>query len=80
VPLEVGNLGAADEDVLSGLSCYLFLLDLNLYHVRRVLDHLGDVRPVTRTNFTKNALPDPDDAADEPVALQNYLKKHQILY
>lgn len=77
MPLEIRNFGAADEDVLSSLSCCPLLLDLNLHHVRRVLDHLGDVSPMTRTNFTKDALPDPDDAANEPVALQRK-KEHQI--
>jgi hypothetical protein len=77
VPLEIGNLGTADEDVLSSLSCCFLFLDLNLHHVRWVLDHLGDVGPVTRTNFTKDALPDPDDTTDEPVALG---RNHQIPY
>lgn len=70
MPLEIRNLGAADENVLPSLSCRLFLLDLNLHHVRWVLDHLGNVCPVTGTNFTEYALPDPDDATDEPVALK----------
>jgi hypothetical protein len=70
VPLEIGNLGARDEDVLSSLSRRLILLDLNLEHFRGVLDDFGDVCPVTRTNLAKNTLPDPDDATHEPVALQ----------
>ena len=41
-----------------------------------MLDHLGDVRSVTRANFTKDALPDPDDAADEPVALHKLIGFH----
>jgi hypothetical protein len=45
-----------------------------------MLDHLGDVRSVTRTNFTKDALPDPNDAADEPVALHKLQEIHQISY
>ena len=40
VPLEVGDLRAADEDVLARTSGRLLLLDLNLHHVGRVLDHL----------------------------------------
>lgn len=80
MPLEIGNLGAADKDILSSPSCCPFLLDLDLHHVRRMLDHLGDVRSVTRTNFTKDALPDPNDAADEPVALHKLQKVHQISY
>ena len=42
-----------------------------------MLDHLGDVRSVTRTNFTKDTLPDPDDAAYEPVALHKFGEIHQ---
>ncbi len=33
-----------------------------------MLDDLGDVRDVARADFTQDALEDPDDAADEPVA------------
>ena len=40
VPLEVGDLRAADEDVLACTSGRLLLLDLNLHHIGRVLDHL----------------------------------------
>lgn len=69
MPLEIGNFGAGDEDVLSGPSGCFVLLDLNLHHVGRVLDHLGDIRPVTRTDLTEDALPDPDDTADKPVTL-----------
>jgi len=69
VPLEIGNFGAGDEDVLSSPSGCFVLLDLNLYHVGRVLDHLGDVRPVTRANLTEDPLPDPDDTTDKPIAL-----------
>ena len=69
MPLEIGNFGAGDEDVLSSTSGCFVLLNLNLYHVGRVLDHLGDVRPVTRANLTEDALPDPNDTADKPVAL-----------
>ncbi len=80
VPLEIGNFWTADEDILSSPSCCLILLDLDLYHVRRMLDHLGDVCPVTRTNFTKDAFPDPDDPADEPVALHEFQENHEILH
>jgi hypothetical protein len=45
-----------------------------------MLDHLGDVSSMTRTNFTKYALPDPDYAADEPVALHKFQEIHQISY
>ena len=33
VPLEIGNLGAGQEDILSSTSCCLVLLDLNLHNV-----------------------------------------------
>ena len=80
MPLEIGNLGAADKDVLSSSNCYSFLLDLDLHHVRWMLDHLRDIRSVTRTNFTKDAFPDPNDAADKPVALHKFQEIHQISY
>jgi hypothetical protein len=40
VPLKVGDLWAADENVLTRTSCRLLFLDLDLHHVGRVLDHL----------------------------------------
>ena len=69
VPLEVGDLGAAKEDVLAGASSRFLLLDLELHDVGRVLDNLGDVGAVARANLTKNTLVDPDDTTNEPVAL-----------
>ena len=70
MPLEVGDLGAAQEDVLASLSGRLLLLDLDLHDLRRVLDDLGDVGAVARADFAQNTLGDPDDTTDEPVALQ----------
>ena len=69
MPLEVGDLGAAEEDVLAGPGSRLFLLDLDLHDVRRVLDHLGDVGAVAGAHFTEDTLVDPDNTTDEPVAL-----------
>ncbi len=40
VPLEIGDLRAADENVLACASGRLLLLDLNLHHAGWVLDHL----------------------------------------
>ncbi len=77
MPLEIGNLGAAEEDILSRSSGCFVLLDLNLHHVGRVLDHLGDIRPVTRANLTEDALRDPDNTTDKPVALPDE-KNRQI--
>ena len=69
MPLEIGQFRAAEEDVLPSPSGCVVLLDLNLHNVGRMLDHLGNVRPVTRANLTEDTLPDPDDTADKPVAL-----------
>jgi hypothetical protein len=69
MPLEIRYFRATDEDILSGPSSCVVLLDLDLHNVGRVLNHLGDVRSMTRTNLTENTLPNPDDAADKPVAL-----------
>lgn len=69
VPLEVGNFGAADEDVLACTRGSLLLLDLEFHHVGRVLDDLVNVRAVPRTDFAEDALENPNDATDQPVAL-----------
>ena len=71
MPLEVRDLGAREEDVLAGLGSRLLFLDLELEDIRRVLDDLVDVGPVTRADFAKDTLEDPDDTADEPVALRS---------
>ena len=73
VPLEVGNLGAAEEDVLTGTSSRLFLLDLQLHDIGRVLNDLVDVSPVTRANLTENTLVDPDNTTDKPVTLLEHV-------
>lgn len=70
MPLEVRDLGAVDEDVLSSPSGGLLLLDLDLHDARRVLYDLGDVGDVARADFTENTLVDPDDTPDDPVTLQ----------
>ena len=72
MPLEVGDLRAGDEDVLSGTGRRLLLLDLELHHHRRVLDDLVNIRPVTRADFPKDTLEDPNDTADEPVTLRAF--------
>ena len=69
MPLEVGDLRAAQEDVLASLSRRLLLLDLDLHDVRRVLDDLGDIRAVARADLTKDTLVNPDHPTDEPVTL-----------
>lgn len=70
MPLEVGNFRAAQEDVLAGTRGRLLLLDLNLHDVRGVLDNLGNVGAVARADLTKDTLVDPDNTANEPVALK----------
>lgn len=69
MPLEVGNFGAADENILTSPGFGLLFLDLKLHHVRRVLDNLGNEGIVTRANFTQDTLVDPDNTTDEPVPL-----------
>ena len=70
VPLEVRDLRAAQENVLASASGRLLLLDLDFHDFRRMLNDLRNVCPVTRADFTKNTLVDPDNSTDEPVALQ----------
>jgi hypothetical protein len=72
VPLEVRNLGARKEDVLTSPGCGLLLLDLNLHNVGRMLDNLGDVCIMTRANFAEDTLRDPNDTSNEPIALYTY--------
>lgn len=69
MPLEIRDLGAGQKDILASPGDGLFLLDLHLHHAGRVLDDLVDVGAVAGADFTQDALADPDDAADNPVAL-----------
>lgn len=69
MPLEVRDFRAGQEDVLTSAGLRLLLLDLKLHDFRRVLNDLRDVSAVTRADLTQNALGDPDDTTDEPVAL-----------
>ena len=69
MPLKVGDLRAAKEDVLAGASSRLLLLDLELHDVGRVLDNLGDVGAVAGANLTKDTLECEDQATDKPVTL-----------
>ena len=73
MPLEVGDFGAAQEDVLASLGRSPLLLDLKLNDHRWVLNDLGDVGAVTGADFTEDTLVDPDNTADEPVALFDLL-------
>ena len=72
MPLEVGYLGAGQEDVLTSPGGGLLLLDLEFHDLGRVLNDLGDVRPVARSDFTKDAFINPDDTTNKPVALVIY--------
>ena len=69
--MEIGNLGARKEDVLTGPDGGLFLLDLEFHDLGRVLDDLGDVSPMAGPDFTEYPFGDPDHAADEPIALRS---------
>lgn len=72
MPLEVRDLGTVNEYVLSSLGVRVVLLDLHLDNVRGVLNDLGDVGAVARTDFAEDTLVDEDDAADEPVPLRKW--------
>lgn len=79
MPLEVGNLRAGQEDVLTGPGGGLLLLDLEFHDLGRVLDDLGDVGPVAGSDFTKDTLINPDNTTNKPVALEFYaLAKQNI--
>lgn len=70
MPLEVGHLRAAKEDILSSLGLGPLLVNLNLHDIGRVLDDLGNIGPMTRPHFTQNTLRYPDDTTNKPVALK----------
>jgi hypothetical protein len=78
VPLEVGDLGARQEDVLAGAGRRLFLLDLELHNVGRVLDDLGDVGAMAGADLTQYTLVDPHHTADEPPTLYTKLAYEPI--
>lgn len=69
VPLEVRDFRATQEDVLSSTCGGLLLLDLDFHDLGRVLNDLRDISPVTRADFTKDTLVDPDNSTNEPVTL-----------
>lgn len=69
MPLEVRDLRATQEDVLSSTCGGLLLLDLDFHDLGRVLNDLRDISPVTRADFTKDTLVDPDNSTNEPVTL-----------
>lgn len=69
VPLEVRDFGAGDEDVLASASFCLLLFDLELHHIRGVLDNFRNEGIVTRANLTQYALEDPYNTTDEPIFL-----------
>ena len=71
MPLEVGNLGAAEENILTSPSRAFVFLDLNFHDLRRVLYDLPHGCPVTRTNFAQDTFVDPDNTTDQPVTLKN---------
>lgn len=69
MPLEVGNFRTGQENILACSGLDFFLLYLKFHDVGRVLDDLGYVRDMSRTDFTKNTFNNPYDTADEPVSL-----------
>lgn len=73
MPLEVRNIGAIEEDIVSSLNLGVVFLNLQLQNVGRVLDNFGDIGPVTRADFAKDTLPDPNDPSNNPVALEKLL-------
>lgn len=69
MPLPVGDLRAGEEDVLPGTRFGLFLLDLNFHDLGRVLNDLGNVGDVPRTDFTEDTLKDEHNPTCQPEAL-----------
>ena len=59
--------GTAEEDVLAGSRLGVVLLDLDLAHVARVLDDLGNVRLVSAADLASDAFGEVGEAAVHPV-------------
>lgn len=62
-----GDLRAAQEDVLSSAGLSVLLLDLNFANVAGMLDDLGDVRLVSSSYFTGDALGEVRKSTVHPV-------------
>ncbi len=61
---------ALDDSVGTYLACTrfrVFLLDLNLHHIARMLHHFGDVRPMAASHFPSNTFEEVDEPAIHPV-------------
>lgn len=58
---------AVEENVLASPGLGVLLLDLNLAHIARVLNDLGDVGLVTSTHLTGNTLRKVDESSVHPV-------------
>ena len=69
MPLEIGNLGTRDEDILTSSGFRFFLFYLKLHDIRRMLDDFRDISIVARSNFTQDTLRNPDDTTNKPVPL-----------
>lgn len=52
MPLEVGDVGATEEDVVSCTDLDVVLLDLQFHDLGWMLDNLGDIGTVAGANFT----------------------------
>ena len=79
MPLEVGHLRTANKDILSCPCSRLLFLYLKLHDIGRVLDDLGNVGDMARSDLSQNALPNPDDTAGNPVALiSKYHQSHSL--
>ena len=61
------DLWAAEEDVLTGPCCSVFLLDLDLADIAGVVNNLRDVGFVASAHFTRNALSKVGESTIHPV-------------
>ena len=69
VPLEVGDFGAGQEDILTSSRRRLVFLDLQFHDFRWVLDDFRNVRSMTRADFAEATLYNPKGTTDKPVTL-----------
>lgn len=67
VVLPDGHLGAVEENVLAGPGLGVLLLDLDLAHIARVLNDLGDVSLVASAHLTGDTLREVHESTVHPV-------------
>lgn len=66
-----GDLGAAEEDILSWFCVRMLFLDLDFADVARMLDNLRDISDMASSHFTSNSFGEVGKASDHPVLVEH---------